>query len=63
MKKTLIFLLFTASAFAGERDDKVNGDKSAFEDSNLWIYNDLDTGFERARETGKPMLVVYRCVP
>ncbi len=28
-----------------------------------WIYNDLDAGFAEARRTGKPLLVVLRCVP
>ena len=28
-----------------------------------WIYNDLKDGFAHARATGKPLLVVFRCVP
>lgn len=28
-----------------------------------WIYDDLGAGYARARETGKPLLVVLRCVP
>jgi hypothetical protein len=28
-----------------------------------WIYDDLHKGFEQAKATGKPMLVVLRCVP
>jgi hypothetical protein len=27
-----------------------------------WIYNDLDAGFAAARKSGKPMLIVLRCV-
>jgi len=30
---------------------------------DLWIYGDLEQGFEEARHTGKPILVTYRCVP
>lgn len=28
-----------------------------------WIYNDLNAGFAQARKAGKPLLVVFRCVP
>jgi hypothetical protein len=25
-----------------------------------WVYNDVDEGFRRAAETGKPLMVVFR---
>ncbi|NIP95596.1 MAG: thioredoxin family protein, partial [Akkermansiaceae bacterium] len=28
-----------------------------------WIYNNLAAGFAKAQETGKPLLVTFRCVP
>ncbi|MBM3213715.1 hypothetical protein FJZ36_02215 [Candidatus Poribacteria bacterium] len=28
-----------------------------------WIYNDLDAGIARAKQEGKPLFVVFRCVP
>jgi hypothetical protein len=28
-----------------------------------WIYNDLNEGNAQAKATGKPLLVVFRCVP
>lgn len=28
-----------------------------------WIYNDLKEGNAQAQATGKPLLVVFRCVP
>lgn len=31
--------------------------------SDRWIYHDLDAARLRARKTGKPLLVVFRCVP
>jgi hypothetical protein len=31
--------------------------------SDRWIYHDLDEAQRRARETGKPILAVFRCVP
>jgi len=67
MKNSLIALfgslIFSSTLSGGERDDKVNGDRSAFEDSDIWIYNDLEKGFRVSTETGKPLLVVYRCIP
>ena len=38
-----------------DRDDVLGGGK--------WIYNDLAKGLSEARATGKPLLVVLRCVP
>jgi hypothetical protein len=40
--------------------------KTALKDVDVaarWIYDDLDAGYAEARKTGKPMLVVLRCVP
>jgi len=28
-----------------------------------WIYDDIAACFAEARETGKPLLVTFRCVP
>lgn len=28
-----------------------------------WIYDDLPAGYAAAKKTGKPMMVVFRCVP
>jgi len=28
-----------------------------------WIYDDLDAGIAEAKKSGKPLMVVYRCVP
>lgn len=39
---------------------QVLDDRDAMEDSSLWIYNDVAAGFEKARETGKPLLVAFR---
>lgn len=38
-----------------DRDDVLGGGK--------WIYNDFTKGLDEARRTGKPLLVVLRCVP
>ena len=28
-----------------------------------WIYDDVSAGYAEAKKTGKPLLVVIRCVP
>src|SRR5262249_39830635 len=33
------------------------------EAEGFWIYNDLPKAFAEARRTGKPILVVLRCIP
>lgn len=48
---------------AQERELKVRGDKKRVEGDGYWIYNDLPSGVERAKESKKPLLVVFRCVP
>jgi hypothetical protein len=45
------------------RDQLVQEDLENFGAVDAWIYNDLDRGFETARQTGKPLLVVFRCIP
>jgi hypothetical protein len=45
------------------RDQLVREDLSNFGSLDTWIYNDVDRGFEVARKTGKPLLVVFRCIP
>lgn len=46
-----------------DRKGAVLGDRAAMENNDQWIYNEWQKGFEVARETGKPLLVVLRCVP
>ncbi len=43
-----------------DRGAKILEDRSAMQDSSLWIYNDLDEGFARARKAKKPLLVAFR---
>ncbi|GAB5407128.1 MAG: Trx7/PDZ domain-containing (seleno)protein [Aureliella sp.] len=45
------------------REEKVRLDKKRVEAEGFWLYNDLDQAYEVARETGKPILVVLRCLP
>ena len=54
-----------SAAQAGKqtREEKVLNDRKKFAGDGLWIYNDLAKGFAEAKKTGKPMLVVMRCIP
>jgi len=58
-------LLYVAALplYAQDRETKVRNDRKAFETSKDWVYNDLDEGRRIARETGKPLLVIFRCIP
>ena len=41
----------------------MRNDRKAFQDSKDWIYNNLAEGLRVARETGRPLMVVFRCIP
>jgi hypothetical protein len=60
----LLGLILLASPLAAQdRDTKVRNDRKAFGTSSDWIYNDLGRGIRAAKESGKPLLVVFRCIP
>jgi len=46
-----------------DREGAVRNDKAAMEKDARWLYNDPAKGFAEAKRTGKPLLVVLRCVP
>lgn len=46
-----------------DREGAVRDDKAKLENDPRWIYNDFEKGFKEGRRTGKPVLVVLRCVP
>ncbi len=46
-----------------DREGAVRQDAASMSGDARWIYNDVDRGFEQARNSGKPLLVVLRCVP
>lgn len=56
-------LTVISAAVAQDRQTKVLNDRAKVEASGFWIYNDLPKGIEQARKTGKPLLVVFRCIP
>jgi hypothetical protein len=68
MYRTILLSLILAATVAGlaaaqSREDKVRTDRKKVEADGFWIYNDLARGFAEARTTGKPMLVILRCIP
>ena len=69
MKAILLLAAFAAFAphsFAEtvkDREGAVREDKAAMENDQRWAYNDLPKAFAEAKRTGKPLLVVLRCVP
>ena len=59
----LLCLASLHAATVKDREGAVRQDKATMENDARWIYNDVDRGFAEARKTGKPLLVVLRCVP
>lgn len=59
----LTILSVSSLAMAQTREELVRGDKAKVEAEGFWIYNDLPRAFEEARRTGKPIVVVLRCLP
>lgn len=64
---TLVLGLLAATAATAvaqqDRAAKVRNDRKAFEDAKDWVYNNLDAGIKLARESGKPLFIVFRCIP
>lgn len=59
----LLFSLLIPSAYSATREEKVRGDLKTVQATGNWIYNDLSKGKSLAQESGKPMLIVFRCIP
>jgi serine protease Do len=63
---SLAFAFVTATALGEtvkDREGAIRNDKAAMEKDARWVYNDPAKGFAEAKRTGKPLLVVLRCVP
>ncbi len=48
---------------AQTREEKVRSDRKRVVAEGFWIYNDLPKAFREAKKTGKPIIVVLRCLP
>jgi len=60
----VLVLACSLPAFAqNPRDQKVRADREKVETEGFWIYNDVAKGLAEAKKSGKPMLVVLRCIP
>ena len=46
-----------------DRDALVRTDKDKVAGEGFWIYDDLPRGIAQAKSSGKPLLVVFRCIP
>ncbi len=53
----------TVSVQGQSREEKVRRDREKVLADGFWIYNDLEKGFAEAKRTGKPIVVVLRCIP
>jgi serine protease Do len=62
---TILLALATAipAATVKDREGAVRDEKAKLENDTRWNWNDIDGGFRLAKTTGKPLLVVLRCVP
>lgn len=65
---SFVMLLFSSIAIEAQElkktpTDKLLADQSEFAVQNRWIYNDLDKAFAQSKKSGKPVLIVFRCVP
>ncbi len=51
------------SETVADRKGAILKDRASLENDARWIYDDYERGFAEARKTGKPLLVVLRCIP
>jgi serine protease Do len=66
MLAKLAFLAAAVSALGETVSDRLGavlGDREKLENDPRWIYNDYEKGFAEGRRTGKPVLIVLRCIP
>ena len=59
----LLFLGVASLTAAEDRKERVLNDRKEVAASGNWIYNDLPKGIAEAARTGKPLMVVIRCIP
>jgi serine protease Do len=59
----VVVALSTFPAFAQRKVDPLQYSLGDLDVKGAWIYNDMKAGFAQAKQSGRPMLVVFRCVP
>ncbi|OHB76624.1 MAG: hypothetical protein A2Z34_04010 [Planctomycetes bacterium RBG_16_59_8] len=60
---SLLFALTTSARAPQETDEQL---KKNLRDKGLvgtWIYDDIEEGYAEAKKSGKPLMIVFRCVP
>ena len=64
-RRGVLCRLIWASSSRSRSDPRGEGPRRQGEGrgGGFWIYNDLPKGFAEAKKTGKPLLVVLRCIP
>lgn len=60
---TLALALPLSLVAQNPREKKVRDDKVKVEADGYWIYNNYAKAVEEAKTTGKPLVVVLRCIP
>ena len=50
-------------SYGQTRDEKVRRDRELLSKQESWIYDDFEKGLQHAKATGKPLMVVLRCIP
>ena len=56
-------LIMAGAEAVKDREGAVRNDRATMEKDARWVYNDYKLGFAQAKKSGKPLLVVLRCVP
>ena len=59
----VVLLSVISSVHAQTRLEKVLGDREKFLEEGRWIYQDLPAAMRAAKDEGKPLMVVLRCIP
>lgn len=59
----LLFPTLLSAEAVKDREGAVRNDRAALEADPRWNYNNVTAGFAEGKRTGKPVLVVLRCVP
>ncbi len=61
-----LFSLTCLTAIQAQQKDRntmVRDDRARILGDGFWIYNDVEKGLTQAQSTGKPLLVIFRCIP
>ncbi|HLY12207.1 MAG TPA: Trx7/PDZ domain-containing (seleno)protein [Planctomycetota bacterium] len=61
--KTALAAVFCLALVAPQDKERIREGLKDTELKGAWVYDDIDAGLAEAKKTGKPMMVVLRCVP